>query len=341
MEKSNLYTTVVGSFPLTNTNENMVKIFEDLIQIGINFPCYPQLISMIGQFLAPLSKLIKPLREGKDGLFYLSDDFKIPDKPFALEYGEFIIKFLNKNPHLKKKITGTKACLTGPFTLASEVILEGDLAKGVETKIFNEPRGIMLDWIVDKFADIMKQIGKSYSDMGINIISMDEPVLSLLIGRKIFFHSKEFIIKTLNKAFSGIKDMPSIHVCGRLNPNLRDILLETNAKILDHEFVSNEGNFKIFEKKQLEQYEKFLAMGTIQTNFPPKKNANVKDYVEDINLLKNFIKKGIDLFGKENLFIKPDCGFGALKTLFDNENFAYEIVLSKLKNMVLATKEFM
>jgi methionine synthase II (cobalamin-independent) len=122
---------------------------------------------------------------------------------------------------------------------------------------------------------------------------------------------------------------------------LRDILLETNAKILDHEFVSNEGNFKIFEKKQLEQYEKFLAMGTIQTNFPPKKNANVKDYVEDINLLKNFIKKGIDLFGKENLFIKPDCGFGALKTLFDNENFAYEIVLSKLKNMVLATKEFM
>ena len=81
---------------------------------------------------------------------------------------------------------------------------------------------------------------------------MDEPILGLLVGRKIFFHTEDFIIETLNKALSGIKGMPSIHVCGRISPHLRDILLQTDVKIMDHEFRTSEVNFKVFEKKHLE-----------------------------------------------------------------------------------------
>ena len=40
---------------------------------------------------------------------------------------------------------------------ASEIILEGEISKGITPKIFNEPRAIMVDWIIDKLADIMKQ----------------------------------------------------------------------------------------------------------------------------------------------------------------------------------------
>ena len=36
-----LFTTVVGSWPLSNTHSNMVKVFTDLIQIGLDYPCYP------------------------------------------------------------------------------------------------------------------------------------------------------------------------------------------------------------------------------------------------------------------------------------------------------------
>ncbi len=338
MEKEGLFTTVVGSWPLSNTEENMARAFDDQINIGVDYPCYPQLLSMLPQFLSPLSEIIEPLKE-KDGKFYLTDDFKIPEKLVALEYGKFIVDFLNDRPNLAELIKGTKACLTGPFTLASEVILQGDVAKGITPMIFNEPRGLMVDWIVDKFAKIMKQIGKAYNDMGINIISMDEPILSLIIGRRVWFHTEDFIVDTLNEALSGIKEFPSIHVCGKISPKLCEILLKTNVKIMDHEFRTCESNFKVFQRNHFESTDKYLAMGTVQTNFPPKKGAEVKDYVEDISFIKNFVKKGIDLYGKENLVIKPDCGFGAIRDAFD-EKFAYEIALRKVNNLVLALKEF-
>ncbi len=337
MEKEGLFTTVVGSFPLENTEENMARAFEDQINMGIDYPCYAQLEKMNPQFLSPLSKVIEPLEE-EGGNYYLSSDFKIPDKRVALKYGEFIINFLNERPYLRELIKGTKACLTGPFTLASEIILRGESAKGVTPIIFEEPRGIMVDWIVDKFAEIMKQIGKAYNDMGINIISMDEPMLGLLVGRKVWFHSEEFIIETLNKALSGIKDLPSIHVCGKISPLMRDLLLQTDVKIMDHEFSTNESNFKIFERRHFENTDKFLAMGSVQTNFSPIKDGELKDYVETIDVLKKFIRKGIDQYGQENLVIKPDCGFGALKGAFE-ENLAYDIVIKKLNNMVLSVKE--
>lgn len=333
-----VFTTVVGSWPFSNKNENMKRIFKDLINIGIDYPCYPQLISMINQFLSPFSNNIDQLKE-IENKFYLSEDFKIPTTALTLEYGEFIINFLNENPHLKELIKGTKACLTGPFTLTFEIILKDSLAKGIKPMIFEEPRAIMVDWIVDKFAEIMKQIGTAYNDMGINIISMDEPILGLLIGKKTLFHNEDFFIKIINKAISGIKNLPSIHVCGRISPNLRDLLLKTNVKILDHEFSTNEENFKVFEKKHFQAVDKFLAMGTVQSKFVPVNNQQIDKYIEDVNFLKKFIKKGIDQYGSENLIIKPDCGFLPLRDSF-GENDGYEIALRKVKNMVLAVKEF-
>ncbi|MHA1343279.1 MAG: hypothetical protein ACTSQG_04800 [Promethearchaeota archaeon] len=298
MKKEGLFTTVVGSFPLSDSYENMIRAFEDQINVGIDYPCYPQLKSMITQFLSPLSEIIDSLFKIEDS-FFLNSDFKTPKRVIALEYGEFISNFFKERLSLKKLIKGTKACLTGPFTLASEIILKEELSKGITPKIFKEPRAIMVDWLVDKFADIMKNIGKAYNDMGINIISMDEPILGLLVGRKIWFHSGDFIVETLNKALSGIKELPSIHVCGRISPTLRDLLLKTDVKIMDHEFRTNEGNFKIFEKKHFENTDKYLAMGTIKTKVSPIENGVIKDYVEEISFLKDFIKKELIISEKK------------------------------------------
>ena len=338
MEKEGLFTTTVGSFPLENTEENMIRAFDDMINMGIDYPCYPQLSSMISQFLTPLSELIDELEKRK-GKFYLSGDFSIPDKAVALKYGEFMVNFLNERSYLMDYIKGTKACLTGPFTLTSEIILEGEIAKGITPKVFNEPRAIMVDWIIDKFAEIMKQIGSKYNEMGINIISMDEPILGLLVGRKIWFHSEDFIIETLNKAISEIKKYSSIHVCGMISPNLRDLLLKTNVKIMDHEFRTNEGNFNIFEKNHFKGTNKLLAVGTVQTKVAKEENKELSYYVESIDFLTKYIEKIINIFGHENLVIKPDCGFGPLKETF-GEKLGYEIALRKLNNMVLAVKEF-
>ena len=330
-------TSVVGSWPLTNSTENMERIFNDLIQIGIDFPCYPQLNSMISQFLSPIAKEIAQLEE-IDNKFYLSDDFKIPKNPVALEYGDFIKDFFNERPELLKQIKGTKACLTGPITLASEIILRGKIAKDVKPRIFTEPRAVMIDWIVEKLAEIMKQLAKAYNNMGIDIISMDEPLLGILIGRKVLFHSEDFILEILNKSISEIKSISSIHVCGRISPKCRDILLQTDVNILDHEFRTNEENFDIFQKEHLTNHDKILALGTVKSKFLSVEGYEINDYVEGIDSLEVYIRKAFKQYGKENLIIKPDCGFNAIKNMFSDENFAYEISLRKVRNMVLALK---
>jgi methionine synthase II (cobalamin-independent) len=329
------FSTVVGSWPLQDTLSNMEKVFKDLIQAGIDYPCYPQLNEMNYQFLSPLSKKIPELEENNKK-FYLYNDFSIPNQEIALEYGEFMINFLKKNPALKESILGTKACLTGPFTLTFETILKNDLAKGLKPIIFEEPRAVMVDWIVDKFAEILKKLGSAYNKMGIDIISCDEPILGLLVGKKTLFHTEDFIIETINKAISGIKGMSSIHVCGRISPNLRDLLLKTNVKILDHEFRTNELNFKIFEKNHFQNTDKYLAMGTLESKFAPISEKSIEDYIESVDFLTTYIKKGIVRYGKENLIIKPDCGFYPLKVF--GEKDGYKIALEKVKNMVLALK---
>jgi methionine synthase II (cobalamin-independent) len=337
MKKENeLFTTVVGSWPLSNTYSNMVQVFGDLIKVGIDFPCYPQLLSMTHQFLSPLSKSIPQLEEINEK-FYLNEEFNIPKEPIALEYGKFINNFFNQYPNLKNSIRGTKACITGPFTLTYEIILKNSIAKGVKPIIFEEPRAVIVDWIVNKFAEIIKKIASAYNHMKIDIISCDEPILGLLVGRRILFHSEDFIIKTINKAISGIKGLSSIHVCGRISPNLRDLLLKTNVRILDHEFSTNEENFKVFEKKYFQDTDKFLALGTVESKFVPIKNKKIDDYVEKVEYLKKYLKKAIEQYGRENLVIKPDCGFYPLKVF--GEKKGYEIAIKKVKNMVLALNE--
>lgn len=334
MKLEKLSTTVVGSFPLENTEENFLKTIDDQINIGIDFPCYGQLISMVDQFLDPLVDENVGLKK-EEGKYIISDSFKIPKEPIALKYGKSMLNYLNEKPYLKSMIKGTKACLTGPFTLASEIILTQDVAKGLKPRIFKEPRAIMVDWLVNKLAEMMGQIGKVYNDMGIDIISMDEPILGLLVGRRIMFHSKDFIIRTLNTAISGIENVSSIHVCGNLSPNLRDLLLETNVNVLDHEFQTNARNFDIFEREHFQNSEKYLAFGAVKTKINKVKDAKINEYIEDIPTIKRTIQKAINLYGKENLLIKPDCGFMPLKDAF-GEKIAYEITLKKLNNMVLA-----
>ncbi|TXT58246.1 MAG: putative methylcobalamin:homocysteine methyltransferase [Promethearchaeota archaeon] len=334
-----LATTVVGSFPLSNTNSNMQKAFIDQIDIGIDFPCYPQLLSMTDEFLIPLSEKSSNLvREGHK--FFLEDDLSLPEEePIALEYGELVLEFLEKYPDYKKQIKGVKACLTGPFTLASEINLRGEISKGIAPRFFREPKAIMLKKLVEQLARIMKNIAGRYNEMGFDIISMDEPILSLLIGRKTAFFDEKFYIQILNEAISKIEGISSIHVCGRISPNLRDLLLKTNVNILDHEFQTSKSNFDIFKREHFTEPDRFLAMGTLATNFNKREGASINAYVESISSLKAFIKKGFDMFGRENLIIKPDCGFIPLKDIFD-ENVAYEITYKKLSNMVSAVKEY-
>ncbi|MHA1848720.1 MAG: hypothetical protein ACTSXU_13850 [Promethearchaeota archaeon] len=327
--------TVVGSFPLSNTPENFHRAFVDQINAGITIPCYPQLIDMNYQILKPLSDLIDGL-EYKDKEFHLSASFKTPVHPVALNYGEETLKILRDEPELVKRIKGKKACFTGPFTLCSNIIIDNEeMTQGHKPLLYREIRGHVLPEILEEMAEHIALITRAYKEMGFDIISIDDPFLGQLIGRKkILFHEEDFIIETINKAARYINKEGSIHVCGTISGKLRDILLKTNIKYLDHEFKTNPRNIELYDRKMLEEHDKVLAFGAIKTNPVPIPGREIDSYVEDLQEIINDLELAKKKFGQENLLIKPDCGFGGMNA-FDRieDGLGYKLAIRKLKIM--------
>ena len=307
------------------------------IDSGIEYPCYPQLVPMIDQFLDPIVAMDIGLVK-KKGRFYLeSDHLELPKEPFALEYGQFVLDFFKNNPNYRNKIKGWRACLTGPFTLASEIIIPEDSVPKPKISLFKDTTAILsYDMVID-LAKMMSRIAFEYDKMGANIISMDEPMLGIMVGRKMYYHSEEQALSIINQAISPISRNSSVHVCGRIAPKLRDILLQSDVKIMDHEMTSGH-NKKLFDKETLEQYEKTLAWGVLQTQIQWAPDSSPETYIEPVSQIKGSVQEAVDHVGKENLILKPDCGFAPLLSIF-GEEMGMKIVTGKLSNLVQAKKE--
>ena len=338
MEKISWTTTVVGSFPYENTPNNMKSAFQDQLKSQIEYPCYPQLVGMIEQFLDPLTQLNSGLRK-TDKLYSIDTDLSLPSQPVALEYGQFVLNYLKNHPEAAKQMQGWKACLTGPFTLAGGIIVPEKMVDGKQPIIFQEHRAIMSESVLNQIADFMASVAQAYVDMGASIISMDEPSLGLIVGkRKILYHTDDVIIDILNRAIAPITRYSSIHICGRISPRLRDILLSSNVNIMDHEFVGT-NNDGLFTKQILEESNKTLAVGVIESNVAFNSNATLENCIESPEILAKRIQKAINLYGKENIILKPDCGFGGLLASFGQE-MASEMVRRKLQLLSSEMKKF-
>ena len=309
-------TTYVGSFPLDYSRENIVKILKDVEKIPIDYPCYPQLKDFIKQFLEPIASENIGI-EYKEGKFFLVDELKTLDKPIATEALEITVNYF-KN---KATIEGIRACVTGPFTLASQIIVPG---KGRGLGFRNTALAELT--FVEKLAEILANICKYYAELGATWVNVDEPVLSIIVGRKkiMYGYSEDQIVEILNKVIDKVRSkITGIHVCGSISPLLRNTLLMTEFKLLDHEFKGTPSNIDIFERNIIEKYNKKLSFGCISSK---------KATIEKIDDVINFIEKAFEKIGSENIeFIKPDCGFKGLKTACGSSEEAYKIALEKLK----------
>lgn len=306
---------------------------------GITIPCYPQLVDMNHQVLAPLSKILPGLRlAGKE--FHLTGEFVPPKDVVATEYGNRVLDILQKHPGLKKRITGLKACLTGPFTLCSNIIIDDmPLKEKYKPLLFLETRAHQVPEIVEAMAGYIARITKAYLDMGFTIVSIDDPFLSQMVGRrKILFHERPFILHVLDAAAKHLAKQGSLHVCGVLSPQLRDMLLDSSIHHLDHEFKTAPQNIEIFDKQALVDHDKVLAFGSLQTNPVPVPGKQPEDVIETVDEIAKHLQVARDRFGAERLLIKPDCGFGGMNA-FDRAHgpgVGQDIVKKKLKAMTAA-----
>ena len=312
------YTTYVGSFPLDYSIENIKRIVGDVVGIGIDYPTLPQLRSFIDMFMEPLVKAnaVKPTLRG---FTLLNLDNVSGLKPNVPEY-LYALNLLKSC-----RVKGVRVAVTGPFTLASQIFI-GYEGTGLSSSILTVKN---YTWrIVEYVCSIVKWV----EGLGVNIICIDEPILSVIVGRRLILFNYTFdeIIDVLNRVLN-IGCLGAVHVCGVISPQLAEILLNSRARILDHEYHDAPRNFDVYGRGDVEKYDKLLSIGVVSSR---------SGRVESVDEVKSLISKSLSLYGSHVFMFKPDCGFAALKGLFKTSEDAYNVSISKLKAIVEGVKLF-
>jgi len=318
-----LFTTYIGSFPLSFSQENVRRVIDDVVNIGIDYPNYPQLRDFIEQFLEPhlmAGSLIK-----EEGQFRLRRviDAKV-DHSVSLTEARMTLEYARKKNYMEK-VRGWRACVTGPFTLSSQIyVREGS---GLEATAITDHE------IVKTLAEYVGEVAKSMVRMGYTYICIDEPILGLIVGKRVIFYGYkvEEIVEILSTIFKRLEAKTrSIHVCGRVSPLLVETLASLPLEVLDHEFAGSPANLEIISREVLERYDKMLAFGCISTK---------RLKVEELNDVVRLILKAIERYGYERIFVvKPDCGFRGLRGLTTEEE-AYKASIEKLRVLKRAASE--
>ena len=314
-----LYTTHVGSFPVSFSQNNVRNVFKDLIKLGFNYPPVPQLRSFIDMFLDPLVEL-KILK--KVGHYYIKEDFK--EIPEDLDVYEITcINDFSKS--ISEPVLGIRSCITGPFTLASNILEKPD-ARILFGSVLRDKKVVL-----EVLTQYVSTLARKADSLGAKMIIVDEPILSVIVGRNeiLFGYTKEELLLALDGIFERISsNFRGYHVCYRIPPLLKEILLELkNINILDHEHKDSPENLKLYSREELESSNKYLALGVVSSR---------KTEIESVEEIKSDIISAMEIFGEQLLFVKPDCGFYGYKGVFSDPEREYNLALKKLENIAEA-----
>lgn len=319
-----LATTDVGSLPLYDdfrtSKRNVKRATLDKVAAGLDYPCYPQLVgtseepmNMNLQFLTPMAELGCGVRiDG--GRAHLVGELAKPDRVVGIERAVFFLDFLRENG-LLSRIKGPKACVTGPFTLAAAIDGENILRCGASRTD-----------VVSVLAEVVASASRELDRMGFRIISLDEPFLSVMLGRRVLYdYGLDFVIETLDGILEGIGNFSAIHICGAITPLVKEVMVRGAADIIDHEFEGIPRNLRAYTRREIEEADKVIGFGCVSSDSTD---------VESVDRIRRSAMRGLDLFG-DRLLIKPNCGFGGLI----GAPSAYEASIGKLRNMVKAARE--
>lgn len=196
------------------------------------------------------------------------DDLKYAKKVMKEYYG-------GKIPEGK----GVKGIITGPNTIVHSSRI-ASFYKNREDAIIDLAHSLKFE--VDAIA---KKADPVY-------IQVDEPFLS----------TGMVDMKTAREAIDILKDgleVPlAMHVCGILKDAFADIA-KFNVDILDFEFAGNNVNLDVLEKNFSLVSNKKIGFGCVDSS------VNVVDDEGDVDEL---VLKAIEIVGKDNLLLDPDCG---------------------------------
>lgn len=189
---------------------------------------------------------------------------------------------------------GIKGIVTGPSTIV--------YSSRIESFYKNKD-----DAIIDLAHSLKKEVD-AISKVEPKYIQIDEPFLSTGMVN----------MKTAREAISILTEdatVPmSMHVCGTLNEVFKE-LATFNLDILDFEFAGNDVNLKVLEDNINLVKDKKIGFGCLDTSL---------NEVDSYEATENLVLKGIELLGKDNILLDPDCGL---------RKASKEVAVNKLKLM--------
>jgi 5-methyltetrahydropteroyltriglutamate--homocysteine methyltransferase len=177
---------------------------------------------------------------------------------------------------------GVKGIITGPTTLVLSCRVEGFYNRDKKEKIIGD------------MALALKKEAQDLQNAGACMIQIDEPFLSTGVA------DTDTAKKAVRTITDNIKIPVSMHVCGDVGHVLSEIL-KFPVQIIDCEFAGIPSNMDAL--KQEYQGSKKIGFGCIDTR---------KMDIEPIDHVVGLIKRGIDIIGKDNMIIDPDCGMRML-----------------------------
>lgn len=174
---------------------------------------------------------------------------------------------------------GVKGIITGPNTIVHSSRITS-FYKSKEDAIIDLAHSLKHE--VDAIA---KKVEPVY-------IQIDEPFLSTGMVE----------MKTAREAIDilhdGLEVPLAMHVCGILKDAFKDIA-KFNVDILDFEFAGNDVNLDVLQKNYSLVSNKKIGFGCVDSS------VNTVDDKGDVDQL---VEKAIEIVGKDNLILDPDCG---------------------------------
>ncbi|MDO5859760.1 methionine synthase [Methanobrevibacter sp.] len=287
--------TVVGSFPAEESSPSNFKDkllnslgsfdpFKDAIKSSViaQLDAGVDIISdgqVRGDMVSIFTRYI-PGMKIEDGNTVIVSKIRNPTQEISIKdmkYAKNVMKeyYGGKIPEDK----GIKGIITGPNTIVHSSRIQS-FYKNKEDAIIDLAHSLKFE--VDAIA---KKIQPVY-------IQVDEPFLS----------TGMVDMKTAREAIDIIHDGLDIplgmHVCGTLDSAFKD-LASFNVDILDMEFAGNDVNLGVLEKNASLLGSKKVGFGCVDSS------VNEVDDIGDIDYL---VTKAIEIVGKENLLLDPDCG---------------------------------
>ena len=287
--------TVVGSYPVelkeaSGFKDKLLKSVGayDPFKESIKHAVFSQLDAGVdiisdgqvrGDMVSSFSKFI-PGFKIEDGNTYIVSKIRNPTGEISVSdllYAKKLIKeYYNGNVPEGK---GIKGIITGPST----IIHSSRITSFYKNKD---------DAIIDLAHSLKKEVDAIEKKVKPVYIQVDEPFLSTgMVNMKV---AREAI----GILHDGLSIPLAMHVCGTLEGAYKDIA-KFDVDILDFEFAGNNVNLDLLEKNIKLFDGKKIGFGCIDS---AKNEVDSKDKTQEL------ISKGVDIIGKDNILLDPDCG---------------------------------